>query len=261
MPPADLRIQIVNYRTKSYLVECLRTLSGCVEDPDLHCSIALLDNGSGDVLTDLPPMFPGWPLEIHQGEDNVGFGAGHNFLARLGEARFLLLLNPDARLLTPDTPRNLLRRAEELNVPVVGPRLVSDDGQTERWDHGEIEGWRARLTLRTGNSFWKDRAGSGPIPAAWVNGAALLIEKEWFDALGGFDEAFFLYKEDEELCWRVRERGGQVIHDPTESVYHRRGAVARKSEHLRASTDYFLHKHYRDRIGYGLLRLINRILH
>jgi DNA polymerase-3 subunit epsilon len=43
MPPADLRIQIVNYRTKSYLVECLRTLSGCVEDPDLHCSIALLE--------------------------------------------------------------------------------------------------------------------------------------------------------------------------------------------------------------------------
>jgi GT2 family glycosyltransferase len=152
-----------------------------------------------------------------------------------------------------------VRRAAEAGAQVAGPRLVTAAGTTQRWDHGEADGWRARVALASGNSYWRERSVPGRV--AWVSGAAFLIERSCFDALGGFDEKLFLFKEDEELCWRVRARGGTIIYDPTLSVFHQGGVVARKSAHLRRSTDYFLDKHFRDHPGYPVYKLINRLLH
>jgi GT2 family glycosyltransferase len=255
----DLRIQIVNYTTKAYLVECLHSLFSSLGAAEIACSVAILDNASGDDLTDLPLVFPGHTLELHHGEVNLGFGAGHNVLARLGDARYLWLLNPDTKVLEPGTPQRLMRRAAETGAHVIGPRLVNEQGATQQWDHGELDGWIARIALASGNSYWRDRRETAR--AAWVSGAAFLIEKAWFDKVGGFDEEFFLYKEEEDLCWRVRALGGTVLYDPTQSVFHHCGVVARKSEHLRKATDYFLKKHFRSRVGYVAFRLINALLH
>ncbi len=259
LPPViDVRIQIVNYETKAYLLECLTSLLPTVGDGKLAYSIALLDNASGDDLSDIPHLFPTLPVEIHHGTTNVGFGAGHNLLAKGGDARFLLLLNPDTRFVEAHTTTRLVQRAMDDDAQVVGPRLVATDGKTQPWDHGELRGWLARSAMRTGNSFWRPQ--TVPTSAAWIAGAACLFEKRWFDKLGGFDERFFLYKEDEELCLRLRDLGGSVVYDPTISVMHHCGVVARKSEHLATSTSVFLEKHFRHRPGFALLRLLNRVL-
>lgn len=255
----DVRIQIVNYKTKAYVRECLASLLSTVPDGELTYSIAVLDNASGDDLSDIPQLFPTLPIDIHHGTTNVGFGAGHNLLARRGDARFLLLLNPDTRVVEARTIARLVKRAVDADAQVIGPRLVSADGTTQRWDHGELHGWLARTAARTGNSFWRRR--TVPSPAAWIAGAACLFDKRWFDDLGGFDERFFLYKEDEELCLRLRAQGGAVVYDPTISVMHHCGVIARKSEHLATSTDLFLEKHFRHRPGFAVLRWLNRVLH
>ncbi|MCP9820988.1 glycosyltransferase family 2 protein [Synechococcus sp. Cruz-9H2] len=257
----DLRIQIVNYRTLDLLIECLTSLVPALGPQGLSAVVAVLDNGSGDDLGSLLDRFPELRLELHQGRTNVGYGAGHNLLARGADARFLLLLNPDVRLLDPLTLHDLIQVAMDLGAQVVGPRLVTGDGQTQRWDHGEIGGWSARLIASTGNSLWRERSGEPPLPAAWVAGAAFLIVRRWYDELAGFDERFFLYKEDEELCLRVLQNGGRVIYHPGLTVLHHCSAVAVKADHLRNSTDYFLEKHFRTRFGYHFFRLINAILH
>lgn len=255
----DIRIQVVNYRTKAFLVDCLRTLFGSIAATPIRYAVAILDNASGDDLTDLTGLFPHQPLEIHQGSHNIGFGAGHNFLARQGEASYLFLVNPDTQFLQPQTLQRLLQRALEAGVQVIGPRLATSEGGTQKWDHGELNGWLARIALASGNSYWRER--SQPVEAAWVSGAAFLIEKTWFERLGGFDEQFFLYKEEEELCWRLRALGGKVLYDPTLSVMHHCGVVAKRSEHLWQSTDYFLQKHFHSRPGYRAFRLLNALLH
>lgn len=255
----DIRIQVVNYRTKAFLVDCLRTLAGSLGATGTRHTIAVLDNASGDDLSDLSSQFPELPLEVHQGTHNVGFGAGHNFLARQGEAHYLFLVNPDTQFPDPQTPQRLLQRARDSGAQVIGPRLVTRKGRTQRWDHGESEGWLARTALNTGNSYWRVR--KHPVAAAWVSGAAFMIEKAWFERLGGFDENFFLYKEEEELCWRLRALGGRVLYDPTLKVMHHGGVVARRTEHLRQSTDYFLQKHFHAHPGYRAFRLLNALLH
>src|SRR3989304_5605216 len=95
-----LRIQIVNYKTKSYLLECLASLSDDLATFQESYSVAILDNASGEDLSDIPATFPKiLRVEIVQGEQNLGFGGGHNVLAQLGEAEYLLLLNPDTKII------------------------------------------------------------------------------------------------------------------------------------------------------------------
>jgi N-acetylglucosaminyl-diphospho-decaprenol L-rhamnosyltransferase len=255
----DLHIQIVNYKTKNYLIECLKTVFADLEDSSITYSVAVLENGSGEDISDIPTLFPGHEVHIFVSKENLGFGAGHNLLAKNTQADFLFILNPDTKIIEPSTIQRLVGRIRESDVQVIGPRLVTGQGNTQRWDHGELEGLKAWIALQSGNSSWKER--KAPTPAAWVSGAAFLIEKEIFDKISGFDENFFLYKEEEELCWRIRENGGRILYDPTISMLHYGGVVAKKSDHMQKSVDYFLSKHFKNRLSYPLLRLLNKILH
>jgi N-acetylglucosaminyl-diphospho-decaprenol L-rhamnosyltransferase len=255
----DLRIQIVNYKTKEYLLPCLESVVKDLRGTDLRYSIAVLDNDSGDDLSDLPNKFSNKPITIHSSPKNVGFGAGHNILGKNAEAKYLLFLNPDTKIIEPRTIERLLRRAKESKAQVVGPRLVVESGPTQKYDHAELRGWKAWVALHSGHSYWRNRLEVGEV--AWTCGAVFLIEREWFERLGGFDENFFLYKEEEELCWRLRAAGGIVVYDPTIIVFHHGGVVAKKTKYMNASTAYFLKKHFRNKPSYFLLVLINRFMH
>lgn len=255
-----LRVQIVNYKTKRYLAECLASLSRDLETFRENYSVAVLDNASGDDLSDIPSAFQKLRgLEVIQGERNLGFGGGHNLLARRGDAEYLLLLNPDTKIIELNTVERLMAACTQRQADVIGPRLVTPAGATQWWDHGELHGLRAWVGLNSGNSYWREQ--KKPTAAAWVSGAVFLIKKRRFDALGGFDEHFFLYKEEEELCWRLRQKGGKVLYDPTITIFHHGGVAAKKSEHMQKSVDYFLDKHFRHRVGYRLFKILNKLLH
>lgn len=242
----DLRIQIVNYKTKKYLLDCLRSLVADLAPDNLRYSIGILDNASGDDLSDIPFLFPGQPIEIVASNENIGFGAGHNLLASGANARFLLLLNPDTKIVEPKTVSRMMESAGQFSAQIIGPRLVTLHGSTQRWDHGELEGLCARIAARWGKSYWKKMVRA--LRVAWVSGAVFLIEKSWFDRMGGFDEKFFLYKEEEDLCLRTRQAGGVIIYNPTITVFHYGSVVAKKSEHIKKSSEYFAEKHRRHKI-------------
>jgi GT2 family glycosyltransferase len=255
----EIRIQIVNYNTKQYLLECLESLAKDLKDFSEKYSVAVLDNNSDDDLSDIPSLFPQFTkLEIYRSEKNSGFGSGQNFLAKQGNAKYLLLLNPDTQFIESQTVERLLQNAKEFSVAVLGPRLLTGKGETQKWDHGELRGFGAWVSLQTGNSYWKQR--DTLAEAAWVSGAAFLVEKRWFDE-AYFDEQIFLYKEEEELCWRIRNAGGKILYDPSIKLFHHCGVVAKKSDHIRKSTDYFLDKHFRERFGYRLFKLLNKLMH
>lgn len=255
---AKVRIQLVNYKTKDYLIECLTSLAVDLKDFSNKYSVAILDNASGDDLSDIRSLFPQFQnLEIYQGEKNSGFGGGHNFLAKKGESEYLLLLNTDLKFIEQNTVWRLLKTAENNGSQVTGPRLIKENGKTQLWDHGELKGWLASFILNLGHNYWRKQKKITEV--AWVSGAVFLINQKWFDDLGGFDEAFFLYKEEEDLCWRLREKGGKVIYDPTITVFHKGSVVAKKSEHMEKSLDYFLDKHLSNRFYYRILKFLNKI--
>jgi N-acetylglucosaminyl-diphospho-decaprenol L-rhamnosyltransferase len=254
----DVAVQIVNYRTKRYLGECLESLLHDLERSRLSYRVAVLENGSGDDLGDFEARYRGYPIAFYTSPENVGFGKGHNFLADKQEARYLLILNPDVKFMEPRSVERLYERViSEDSVKVVGPKLLTGDPPAPQWwDHGELSSWRAKLESLVGWStfLWKER--HKVMDVAWVSGAAFLIEKATFDKVGGFDPRFFLYYEEVDLCKRVLDEEGRVIYDPTVKVFHHAGVVAGKKKFIRDSATYFIEKHYRGRWNYPLVRFL-----
>ena len=234
--PLDVAVQVVNYRTRPHLEACLPTLLADLAELDHR--VLVLDNASGDDLSDAARRHP--EVAFSTAERNLGFGAGHNRLAALHDARAVLFLNPDTEIVEPRTVERLLE-ALGGEVAAVGPQLVSASGAVDPRDHGELHGVRGRLAQAAGDSFYRRR--DAPADVAWVSGAACLVDRAAFDEVGGFDPEFFLFKEEEDLLRRIRGRGGRVLYLPTVSVRHEGGVVASRAEHMPASQARFAAKH------------------
>jgi N-acetylglucosaminyl-diphospho-decaprenol L-rhamnosyltransferase len=239
-----LAVQIVNYRTRRYLERCLETVVADLAGSELAYEVNLLDNASGEDLHELAGRFSN--CTAFSAPENLGFGGGHNLLAARTQAPYLLILNPDVELVAPGSIESLFALvAGDDRVKVAGPKLVLGDGSAQPYDHGRLHGLRATIALNGGHSYW--RATEVRQEVAWVSGAAMAIERAAFAAVGGFDEQLFLYKEDEDLCLRMREAGGAVIYAPGVAMRHHGGVVADRHRELAAASSYFFAKHYAGR--------------
>ncbi len=241
---ATLAIQVVNYRTRSYLERCLATVVPDAERTGLEYEVNLLDNASGDDLEDLRHRYRN--CRTFTAPRNSGFGGGHNWLAAKTDASHLLILNPDVEFLFPQSIERLLAvLSSSGEIKASGPKLVTAAGAAQPYDHGRLNGMRAQIALRGGHGYWHETDVRQEV--AWVSGAALLIERAAFDGVGGFDEKLFLYKEDEDLCLRLRRAGGRVVYEPAVVVRHHGAVVADRPDALAQASRYFFAKHFPNR--------------
>lgn len=259
----DVTIQIINYNTKKYLTDCLDYILKDLKDSGISYKILVLDNASQDDLSDLEEKYKGSNIKFYYSNVNLGFGAGHNFLAKKTEGRYILILNPDLKFIEAKTIEriiNYLEKNQENNIVVAGPRLLNEKG-VQMWDHGTIDGFLSWFANKIGNSHWRDDKERKEV--AWVSGAVFLIRREDFEGAGGFDENFFLYKEEEDLCLRLRKKGRKVIYLPDIKVFHYGSVVASKDKFFVESDRYFLEKHFRKKgVGtYYLIRALNYLKH
>jgi N-acetylglucosaminyl-diphospho-decaprenol L-rhamnosyltransferase len=253
--PPILAIQVVNYRTRAYLERCLTTVVPDVDASGVGYEITLLENASGDELDDLAASYPS--CRVFTSERNIGFGGGHNRLASMTGARYLLILNPDVEFISAGTTSRLLAAiAYDGQIKVVGPKLVGANGEPQRFDHGRLRGLRAQLALGGGHSYWRPTDVAQDV--AWVSGAALLIDRVTFSEVGGFDENLFLYKEDEDLCLRIRQAGGRIRYEPSITVRHHGSVVADRHDSLQQAASYFFGKHLLNRPAHKLLRALHQ---
>ena len=237
----ELAVQVVNYRTRRYLERCVETVVSDLQRGTLRYEINLLDNASGEDLGDLASSVA--HCRAFSAPANLGFGGGHNLLATKTAAPHVLILNPDVELVEPDSIARLLAlmRADD-RVQAVGPKLVLPDGSGQPYDHGRLHGLRAQVALKGGHSYWRETSVRQEV--AWVSGGAMVIDRLAFAGLGGFDEQLFLYKEDEDLCLRLREAGGIVVYEPSVTIRHVGSVVTDRHRDLDTATSYFFAKHY-----------------
>jgi GT2 family glycosyltransferase len=99
--------------------------------------------------------------------------------------------------------------------------------------------------LKGGHGYW--RATDVRQEVAWVSGAAMVLERAAFDAVGGFDEQLFLYKEDEDLCLRLREAGGRIVYEPAVRILHHESVVADRHREMDGALRYYVAKHFAGR--------------
>ena len=220
---------IVNYNAKAYLLECIASLRR-----EQVADVVVADNASVDG-SEAAVRAADPDVTYVQTGANLGYGTGVNrAVARAdGEQPFLLCLNADARL-EPGALAAMLAAFEgRPEVGIVGPRVEDPDGTL----YPSVRTFPT-LVDAVGHAFLGMVWGSNPftrryrmldldhdVPADvdWVSGSCFLIRRTTWDSIGGFDEGYFMYGEDVDICWRVRRAGWEVAFEPSAGVVHVQG--------------------------------------
>lgn len=245
-------IILVNFNGEDVLVNCLNSLEKFV--PSHNSEIIVVDNNSQDnSINIIESNFPN--IKLIKLSQNLGFGAGNNAGAKKAKGDFLFLLNTDTIVTSNFLPHLLELMSSNLDVGIIGPKLIFPDGRfqisfsPEINFVGEIKAKKMHKTSYEKNKLnFIERDFQSIKIVDIVVGAAFFIRKDLFDLLGGFDERFFMYFEESDLCKRVRDVGYQVLYTPHVSIIHLRGHSVKKSAdkmslEYRRSQIYYYHKH------------------
>ncbi len=243
-------IILVNYNGSQVVIDCLDSLQNTLQT--IAHEVIVVDNASTDGSPDLiEKLFP--TVHLVRQSQNRGFGAGNNLGASLAKGEFLLLLNTDTLLTSDILPYLVDVMKQDPTIGIIGPQLLNPDGGLQLSTAPEVSIWGECQALKQNFDY---RSSHHHICQQFaemqevdiVIGAALFIRKCLFEALTGFDEAFFMYFEESDLCRRVQSKGLKVIYDPSVSVIHLGGYSANKVVdrlrfEYRRSQLYYYQKH------------------
>lgn len=255
----DVTVIVVTFNALPWLEQCLDSVAAY--------DLVVVDHGStDDTLNVVRARRPDARI-IEQ--ENKGMGGGNNAGMRVASGRYFFLLNSDAWLLGDGLERLVAHADAHPDAAVVGPRLRNQDGTLQRSVRGEPTLWRLateylfirKLAPRTRllnplyvGGFEHDEE----IEADWLYGPALLVRRAAVDAVGMFDEAFFMFSEEVDWLTRFRRAGWKVLFFPGAEVVHVGGAShggRMYAENLRGHLR-FLSKHRGPRYAERARRLL-----
>lgn len=234
---STIAVVVVNYNTRNYLHACLE--SAIAEAP---AQIVVVDNSSSDGSAEMvQEQFP--DVTLIGNRENRGYGAAANQGISACTTDYVLLLNSDTVVRRGALEMLAKHLEQHLRAGLVGPCLVGADGElqpscfpfptvlnTFLWH--DTFGWLIQyfplLRDNYARTFPHDRNQAVP----WVTGAALAIRREAFEKLGGFNESYFMYSEEVDLCFRLYQAGWETHFTPTATIAHVGGASTsqRRSE-------------------------------
>ncbi|MCL4533539.1 MAG: glycosyltransferase family 2 protein [Bacteroidetes bacterium] len=254
-PPVT--VIIVNWNSLHFLLPCLESLyGGAITQP---FEVIVVDNASTDGnLEELTARYPA--ISVIRNPTNRGFAGANNQAIRHSHGRYILLLNPDT-VLFPGTIDALWRFLEaNPGAAVAGPQLL-DSRLLPLQSHSSFPGPHLlprglRAALTASFAIHQQNPDHTARRVDWVGGACMLIRRDALEQVGMLDESFFIYFEEADLCWRLRERGWDTHYVPQARVIHYQGgsaATAHDHDHIyldgilldewARSADRFLCKH------------------
>jgi GT2 family glycosyltransferase len=272
----DIAAVLVNYNAGSDLTQALQSIATDLAGRTWEAVV--VDNASSDGSERRVDEFAPY-ARLVRNATNAGFGRAVNQGVAASTAPFVLIMNPDCRLMR-GAVRTLQAQLEAHDgCAIVGPRVLDPDGVVQgsaRGDPdmltgvfgrtGRLRAWFPQIAAARRNVVTDAAAGSGSssIEVDWVSGACMLVRRSAFESVGGFDERYFLYWEDADLCRRLRARGFRVRYVPGATAVH---SVGRSSRSAPAASIRAFHqsayRYYATHVAPGVLnpkRLLARVL-
>jgi N-acetylglucosaminyl-diphospho-decaprenol L-rhamnosyltransferase len=221
-------VVVVSFNSRERLHTCVAPLAGLAD-----VDVIVVDNASSDdsleVVRDLA-------IRTIQLDDNGGFGHGCNVGWHEGQGDLVLFLNPDAEM-DEQALKALARTFDDPQVGAAAPRIIHEDGSL---DFSQRRFPRLRSTYAQAlflhrvfpSAPWTDELVREPVAYEsagapdWVSGACVMVRRDVLEEIGGFDEGFFLYCEDIDLCRRISGAGHTLMYTPEATVRHVGGASA-----------------------------------
>ena len=262
MPPTPvssapfLSVIIVSFNTRDMTLRCLQSVQKSLETADFASEILVVDNASKDGSADaIRAQFPA--VHVLESHENLGFGRANNLAMNAARGQFFLLLNSDAFPIGDAISRLCAFLKSQPQAAAAAPKILNEDGSLQRsvWD------------FPTPARSWFDNSGVGPLlrklgfvrdfhawnhdetrEIPWAIGACLLVRREVFETLGGFDERFWMYAEETDWQKVWRDAGWKILFFPDAQITHLGGGSGAGNSAVKAaffdSYDLYLHKHH-----------------
>lgn len=217
-------IIIVNWNTRDLLAQCLESVYAHL--PEGESEVLVVENASTDGSAQMVrERFP-W-VRLIENSKNVGFARANNQAIRESTRRYVLLLNPDTEV-NPGALASLLAFMDaHPQAAAAGPRLLNPDGTLQPSCHPMLTPWREfwrllfleRIRRRATYDVarWDLHA---PRQIEVIKGACLMLRREALDQVGPLDERYFIYTEEMDLCYRLRQAGWELYWVPQAQVVH-----------------------------------------
>lgn len=246
----DISIITVNYNSLNYIKSCVDSISSslCSKGP-AFCELIIVDNGSSDGSADYIERLTEQYGNIYlTGESkNLGFCKACNLGASKANGKFLLFLNPDTKFISGSTEEVIRfydKKSKDSKVGVIGAKLVNPDGTIQyscrsfpTLARQFYESYFLYRLFKNSPVFgayflsWWDHNSAREVD--WLSGAFMFMKREDFDRTGGFDEDYFMYSEDSDLCFRLCKNGYRNYYFPFFVVEHADGGIASINNALR----------------------------
>ena len=219
-----IAVVLLNYNGGEEILGCLRSVFD--DNPD---DVVVVDNASTDGSTDaIAKMFP--RVRVIENDRNRGFAAAANQGVRATNAPVVVLLNPDATMARGSLAALETTMRAHPRAAAVGALIRNIDGSVQPTKRAFPSLWHSFLHATIG-TVWPNNPGTRAYvladatfdratPVGWVAATAVALRREAFDAVGGFDESFFFFVEDVDLCKRLRDAGWEVWFEPGAEVTH-----------------------------------------
>jgi N-acetylglucosaminyl-diphospho-decaprenol L-rhamnosyltransferase len=247
-------VVVVSYHCRELLRQCL--LSIREHQPSLPVRVFVVDNGSTDGTVEMLRSQFEW-VEVEASKDNLGFSQANNRAIRRGTGRYVLALNPDTRFVDDGLEKLVRLMDARPEIGICGCRLVLESGALDHAAKRAFPTPLGALAHFTGIGRRRDappqlaqyrapEVESGVVDA--VNGAFMLMRRSALEEVGLFDEGFWMYMEDLDLCYRFKRAGWIVWYEPSVTVVHAKAGTSGK--YRKARINYAFH--------YGMFRFYRK---
>lgn len=255
----QLSIIIVSYNTRELLKKCIQSIYMTYQKDDLE--VMVVDNGSSDGSPAMVREKFGDVILFESGE-NLGFAKANNIAIRQSRGRYVLLLNPDTVVLGNCLQKSIAYMEEQIDIGAMGCKVTMPDGKLDLACRRSFPTPEVSFYRMTGlsklcpnnrrfaqyNLTFLDENETYEVDS--IVGAFMLIRREVIDQVGLLDEDYFMYGEDIDWCYRIKQAGWKVVYYPEAEIIHYKGASGGKRNPKVIYQFYramylFYEKHYR----------------
>lgn len=250
----DLSIIIINYKTPDLTIRCIESVYATTK---CNFEIIVVDNASCDDSKDR--IYSQFPQVVWiQNEENVGFGRANNIGVANARGSYLLLLNSDMVVTENAIDHCLVVVKNNATIGVLGCKLVNEDGSLQNSVYHDVVSYKSLMNQNVvfvkifGEKSYRDKIVA-------IMGSFMIVSKELYKEIGGFDPDFFMYFEEIDMCRRIIEKGYSINYDDAVYAYHKHGASSpnnkKRLRQVYASQMLMVFKH-KGFFGYLLYNLL-----
>jgi GT2 family glycosyltransferase len=239
----DVSVIITNWNVGELLINCLRSLGAGLGD--IQSEIIVVDNASVDNSVELVrENFSS--VKVIANSENIGFSRANNMGIKKSKGRYVLLLNPDT-VVSSGTVEKLVRFMDSSpDAGLAGCKQIYASGELQTTCHRMITLKRECLVALGLSKIFTQIVDYGDLPMKateplqvdWVGGACLIVRRHLIERIGLFDEKIFMYGEDCDLCYRIKNLGYAVYYLPGLSIIHHRNQSAAKLSEFYSNIDH-----------------------